>query len=181
MAKTLYPHRVDAQEAADIVALQQLVWTYCRAVDRRDLALLRSLYHDDAIDDHGTMFRGGPDDYVAWLPSMLARWEATLHMIANMVFVVDGDVAEGELVVIATHRTPPPDSRALTATGRYLDRYAKRDGIWRFLHRSLVLDWGDAAAISAASLRPPRPGTVVGRPDRDDPSYTALPMLARVP
>ena len=181
MARTLYPHVVDAQEAIDTIALQQLVWTYCRAVDRRDLALLRSLYHDDAIDDHGAMFCGSPDDYIAWLPSMLERWEATLHLIANMVFVIDGDEAEGELVVIASHRTPPPDSRELVATGRYLDRYKRRDGVWRFFRRSLVLDWGDAAPISAASLRPPHPGTEVGRPDRTDPSYLRLLMFARVP
>ena len=112
--------------------------------------------------------------YLQMLPQ-LARGDA------NMVFVIDGDEAEGELVVVASHRTPPPDSRELVATGRYLDRYQRRDGVWRFFRRSLVLDWGDAAPISAASLRPPRPGIEVGRPDRTDPSYLRLPMFARVP
>ena len=33
---------------------------YCRAVDRADRDLLVSVYHPDAIDDHG-LFVGGPD------------------------------------------------------------------------------------------------------------------------
>ena len=66
----------------DRIALTDLVMRYCRGIDRRDFALVRSLYHDDAIDDHGAMFCGGPDDFVRWLPDMMAQWEATIHSIS---------------------------------------------------------------------------------------------------
>ena len=68
---SLSPRAWTAPDVADQFALQQLAWAYCHAIDRRDYALLRTLYHDDAIDDHGVMFKGGPDEYVAWLPSMM--------------------------------------------------------------------------------------------------------------
>ncbi len=61
------------QMLIDKQALSELVHSYCRACDRRDFALLRSLYHDDAIDDHGTMFRGTADEYLAWLPGVMAK------------------------------------------------------------------------------------------------------------
>ena len=94
------------REHLDRIALQHLIWSYCHAIDRRDYALLRSLYHDDAIDDHGAMFCGSPDAYVAWLPTMMANWQATAHTVTNMLFLFENDHAEGEIP--APHGTAPP-------------------------------------------------------------------------
>src|SRR3954453_18844521 len=101
----LGPCALDPAEGAPHLELQRLAWLYCHAVDRGDMTLLRSLYHDDAVDDHGEMFSGSADDYVAWLPGMLAGLDASRHTIDSMLFVVDGDLAEGELVNSAYHRT----------------------------------------------------------------------------
>ncbi|MFV3307750.1 nuclear transport factor 2 family protein [Pseudomonas sp. NY15181] len=176
---TLEPHVVDSSEMVDKFALQQLAWTYCHAIDRGDLRLLRSLYHDDAIDDHGPMFCGSPDEYVAWLPGMLANWEATSHVISNMLFLVDGNQAEGELAVLAYHRTPAPGSREIIARGRYLDRYEKREGVWRFLRRSLVLDSMEERATPAGSGPSLDEGIEKGRPDAGDACFTRLALFAR--
>ena len=175
---TLWPHAVDMQEMLDKFALQQLVWTYCRGIDRRDYALVRSLYHDDAIDDHGPMFYGSPDEYVAWLPSMMANWDATSHIISNALFIVDGDRAEGELFVNAYHRTHPPEARELIAGGRYLDQYEKRDGIWRFKQRSLVLDWMENRPVAQGKGPSIDDGVEMGKPGPEDASYTRLPLFA---
>ncbi|MCU1592859.1 MAG: hypothetical protein JWO12_251 [Frankiales bacterium] len=137
-ATTLRPHAFSDAEAAANLELQRLAWAYCHAVDRGDLVLLRSLYHDDAIDDHGAMFCGSPDEYVAWLPQMLAALEATRHTMHNMLFLIDGDRAQGELVNTAYHRTR--EGREIILGGRYLDEYERRDGVWRIARRSLVLD-----------------------------------------
>ena len=75
----------------DQMAIRDLVMRYCRGCDRRDFALVRALYHDDAIDDHGSMFKGNPDDFVAWLPQAMAPWELTIHSISNSLIVVDPD------------------------------------------------------------------------------------------
>ena len=127
------------QGLLDKQALHELVLKYCRACDRRDFVLLRSLYHDDAIDDHGAMFCGSADEYLAWLPGVLANFEATVHAITNALFEVRWDEAQGELYTIAYHRTRSPAAREITIGGRYLDRYARRAGVWKFAHRSLAL------------------------------------------
>ena len=48
----------------DKMALHELVQNYCRAVDRRDYALLESVYHPDSIDDHSPMFKGSGPEFV---------------------------------------------------------------------------------------------------------------------
>jgi len=123
------------------------------------------------------MFRGGPDAFVAWLPGAMQRWEATLHSVTNSLFVIDGDLAEGEHHVRAYHRTPPPDPREYIVHGRYLDRYARRGGSWKFLRRGLVFEAGEVRPVDADAFA--RLGAEAARAcaGGDDPSF-ALPMLA---
>lgn len=175
---TLRARAATVEESVDTVALQRLVASYCHGIDRRDFALVRSLYHDDAIDDHGAMFRGGPDEYVAWLPLMLATWSLTSHIIHHALFLIDGERAEGEVTVTAYHRTAD-GTREVIAHGRYLDQYARRDDVWRFYRRSLVLDWTEERAISPAAGTKAAAGIASGRPSGEDPCYQRLRLFAR--
>jgi len=167
------------QELLDKQALHELVLNYCRASDRRDLATIRSLYHDDAIDDHGAMFSGPVDEFIAWLPSAMANFEATSHIVANALFSIDGDHANGEIYALAYHRTRPPDAEEILITGRYLDRYERRDGVWRFIHRSLALDGCEAHDVRPDAYSHFAAGATMGSPDEADPSYGQLPLFRR--
>ena len=171
----LGPAALDLDEALAQLELQRLAWLYCHAVDRGDMALLRSLYHDDAVDDHGEMFSGSADDYVAWLPRMLAGLDATRHTIDSMLFVVDGDVAQGQLVNTAYHRT---GDREVIVGGRYLDHYARRDGVWRILHRSLVMDTFEQRTASPAGGFIGK-GVSWGSSGPDDPVFQRLDLFRK--
>ena len=165
------------RELLDEIALRRLVMLYCRGCDRRDFALVRSLYHNDAIDDHGAMFRGGPDAFVEWLPTAVAPWELTIHSITNSVFAIDGDEADGEHLVRAYHRTHPPERREYIVYGRYLDRYQRRSGEWKFLYRSLVFDAGEIREVDEARFARIGADAAHGRSDGDDPSWS-MPLLS---
>jgi len=160
--------------------LHELVLTYCRAIDRQDFALVRTLYHDDAIDDHGDMFKGSPDDYVAWLPTIMANWDATVHSLSNTLFAVEGDKANGELYVVAYHRTLGPNAKEIVVGGRYLDRYEKRGGVWKFMHRSLAMDWCNVRDVNVSDYETFAAGAEHGRHDAGDASYRELPLMGRV-
>lgn len=172
---TLRPHAMAVDEAMDRLALQHLVAAYGLGIDRRDYDLVRSLYHDDAIDDHSPYYRGPAAGYIDWLPSMMATWRATSHTMFNMLFLLDGNRAEGVISARAWHLTAD-GTREFTAWGRYADRYEKRDGIWRFAHRFFVLD---ATEERPADTRDSfgTEGVETGRADGDDPIYRRLPMM----
>lgn len=175
-SSTLRPHALGPEEAQANLELQRLAWAYCHAVDRGDMALLESLYHPDAIDDHGAMFRGSPEEYVAWLPRMLKGLEATRHTIHNMLFLVDGDRAQGELVNTAYHRTR--DGREIILGGRYLDEYERREGVWRILRRSLVLDSFEERPAQTAEGFIGK-GVERGSSDEGDPVFTRLALFGQ--
>lgn len=176
-APTLVPGPMRIEEMLDRAALQHLVWTYCHAIDRRDYALLRTLYHDDAIDDHSPMYCGPASGFVDWLPAMMENWEATAHIIGNMVLLVDGDRAEGELTSTAYHRTRD-GSREFIAYGRYIDQYEKRAGVWKFQRRSLVLDWSEERTVNRNGEFK-LDGIALGKAGANDACYERLPMLRR--
>lgn len=153
-------------ELLDRQALQQLVLRYARAVDRKDFDRLCGLYHPDAHHDHGGMFAGSPAEMVRWLRETMVDIE-TQHLIANSLFSIQGTQAQGEIYSVNFHYFPK-SGRNYIAGGRYLDRYEKRDGIWRFTSRRRVIDWSEERPASSAQTA----ATLIrGAPYPNDLSY----------
>lgn len=168
----------------DLIArdsLRRLVTAYSRAVDRRDFALLRSLYDDEATDTHGAMFDGGADAYVAFCKRALSAYEATVHYLGNMDFAIDGDRAEGEVHKINYHRTHGPDRFEIITGSRSLDRYVRRNGEWRFLSRAITLDWARKRPVDPSAYDDIAAGSPPGHAGADDLSYRVLKAFARHP
>ena len=125
-------------------AIRNVVLRYCRGVDRMDRELVRSCYHADATDEHGS-FTGQVDEFLEWVFRVLARYEVTMHFVGNLlVEFVPGepDVARCETYGIAFHRSAGEDPRGNLATGfRYVDRFERRDGEWRIARRVAITEW----------------------------------------
>jgi hypothetical protein len=158
--------------------LWRLVNTYSRACDRRDFVLLRSLYHDDALEEHGDMFTGSPDAYVAWVEKALANWQSTAHYVANALFEVDGDYAEGEIYKLNHHRTRDGSEEIVTGS-RSLDRFARRAGEWRFLGRCVTLDWADRRPVDRGAYDGFAASSPHGVAGAGDLSYRRLTLFGR--
>jgi ketosteroid isomerase-like protein len=155
--------------------LGKLVHAYCRAVDRGDFAMLRSLYAPDASDAHAASL----DEYVAQLEATRPYLRSMQHHVTTVNFAVDGDRAEGEVYAIATH-TLRAKGRDVDVTigGRYLDRYEKHSGAWRFSRRSLVTDWAEVNDPSRVDFSHPiTRDSPVGTLDDSDPSHAFFQLL----
>jgi SnoaL-like domain len=140
-------------ELADRQAILDCLMTYSRGVDRLDRELLRSVYHDDAIDDHG-MFVGDREEFADWVVQMHSSTHLShQHCLFNHTCDLDGDVAHTETyyMFVGMNREGEP---LVMSGGRYIDRFEKRAGRWAIAARVCVRDWAPLAE----------------RPDFDDPS-----------
>jgi SnoaL-like protein len=94
-------------------------------------------------------------------------------------FVLSGTIAEGEIYSIATHTFSAGDRDVdVTTGGRYLDKYEKRYGTWKFIERKIVTDWANVNDPSSVDLSHPiTRGTPRGTTDANDPSYQFFSLL----
>lgn len=127
----------------DRQAIKDVIYRYARGVDRMDSDLIRSCYHPDALDDHGTGVTMSVDQFIEWAIPFLRKYVSTMHLMANILVEFDGDLARVETYAVAYHRLRLGESGAqdLSVGVRYVDRFARRDGEWRIANRVLVPAW----------------------------------------
>ncbi len=123
-------------------AIYDLVCDYMRGQDRLDPVLHRSVFHDDATTDYGDGYRGSADGFVVFAQRVLTPHQANHHMIGQVRIDFEGaDLAFGEVYFQAHHRLAEDGSTDLFVSGRYVDRYERRAGVWKIAHRSELVDW----------------------------------------
>jgi len=132
------------EELGDAQAVRDVLARYWRGIDRRDRALVASAYHPGAYDDHG-YYKGPVDGFIASLePGVYAYFENTQHFAGQIDVEITGDGrARAESYAEAHHIRREPDGtrRDLVYGLRYVDRFERRDGIWRIAHRVCTWDW----------------------------------------
>jgi len=169
------------QTLLDKQAIRELLAAYFNAADRHDNEKMRSLYHEDAIDDHGVFFKGLAMEFVDKLPEIQAPMEILHHNMTTANIKVEGHYAEGEIYVLAFHKVKGENgSFDLLIGGRYFDKYEKRDGVWKFAHKAVVADWATVTDPSVVDLAHPLlEGSYIGKPGEADPSYDFFTLLRR--
>jgi len=159
---------------ADKLDCIELVARVARAIDRCDAELLKSLFHPDATDDHG-IFAGTASDFIDWVMPLLGTMKRTQHIIGQVLIEVEGDRAAGESYFLAHHAIGPVEDGAfMISAGRYLDRFERRDGIWKISHRQAVFDWNSSVPLTDSYNRENPGAMTFGKRGRADASYIHL-------
>jgi hypothetical protein len=148
---------ITADEAADRLAIRELVEAYAHCADRRDAKGQMSLFTPDT---HFVVYMDANDpkpsqdlntrEALAPVFAELNKYTATTHFVGqSTIFTLTADRATGEAYTLAHHVTVDGGKRRLmVASLRYLDTCVKRDGAWLFAERRLYVDWLEERALS---------------------------------
>ena len=148
---------ISPEEAADRLAIRELVEAYAHCADRRDAKGQMSLF---TTDTHFVVYMNAKDpkssqelhsrEALAPVFADLNRYDATTHFVGqSTIFTLHGDRATGEAYCLAHHVTVEGEKRRLmVASLRYLDTFVKVDGSWLFAARLLYVDWLEERALS---------------------------------
>jgi hypothetical protein len=169
------------------MAIQDTIYRWCRAIDRLDYDAIRSVFHPDASDNHGS-FSGGVKELIEWVRERHRKIPSSTHKVGQILIEFgDADVAVAETYVETLQRYPadakaslapltggvlgPPDVAIdLMARSRYVDRFERRAGLWRIARRTVVFDWRSIVAVPQPEPVM-RDGWIVGRRDNQDCIY----------
>jgi ketosteroid isomerase-like protein len=129
------------QTALDKQEIYELLATYARAVDRCDEELMLSVYHPDSIDVRmGKRYTSR--EFVRFVIPLLSKLGNSAHYFSYPLIEVHGDVAWSECYVMVFHRMHDESGDYDSIWGeRVLDRYERRNGVWKVAYRQSVCDW----------------------------------------
>jgi ketosteroid isomerase-like protein len=139
-----------AEEAADRLAIRELVEAYAHCADRRDAKGQMALFTPDT---HFVVFMNAKDpapsqelhsrEALAPVFADLNQYAATMHFLGQTtILTLTGDHGTGETYCMPHHLMIDGKSRRLMiAALRYTDTFVKTDGTWLFAERKLYVDW----------------------------------------
>jgi hypothetical protein len=139
---------ISPSEAADRLAIRELIEAYAHCADRRDAKGQMSLF---TADTHFVVYMNAKDpkpsmefhsrEALAPVFADLNKYDATTHFLGqNTIFNITEDRATGEAYCLAHHVTVKDGKRRLMiASLRYFDTFAKRQ---------LYVDWMEDRTLS---------------------------------
>ena len=130
---------MDLHDAAAHLAIQQVLYRYCRGVDRGDAALIAGVYWPEAVDRHGAWEGPGKAFADHLVPRMDQAPRVGQHHVTNILIELRGELADVESYFIALHPEAGQGGHSLVC-GRYVDRFEQRDGVWLIAERQVVID-----------------------------------------
>jgi ketosteroid isomerase-like protein len=148
---------ISPAEAADRVAIRELIEAYAHCADRRDAKGQMSLF---TADTRFLVYMNAKDptpsmdlrsrEALAPVFADLNKYDATTHFVGQTtILTLTHNEASGEAYCLAHHVTVDGAKRRLMiASLRYLDTFAKIDGAWLFSERLLYVDWVDERPLS---------------------------------
>jgi hypothetical protein len=148
---------ISPNEAADRLAIRELVETYAHCADRRDANGQMALF---TTDTHFVVYMNAKDptpsqelhsrQALAPVFADLNKYDATMHFVGqSTILSLTADRGTGETYCLAHHLTIAGEKRRLMiAALRYYDTFVKVDDEWLFAERLLYVDWVEERVLA---------------------------------
>jgi hypothetical protein len=146
---------ISSEQAADRLAIRELVDAYARCADRRDAEAQKALF---TADTHFLVYMNGAgseptEDFngreqLTPVFAALKQYEVTMHFNGQSTTSLDDTRATGETYCIAHHVfSADGERKIMLAYLRYADSFVKQSGRWLFAERNLYLEFSDTRAL----------------------------------
>jgi len=148
---------ISPEEAADRLAIRELVEAYAHCADRRDAKGQMALF---TADTNFVVYMNAKDakpsqelhsrEALAPVFADLNQYAATMHFLGQTtILTLTRDRGTGETYCMPHHLTIDGGKRRLMiAALRYADQFVKIDGAWLFAERRLYVDWLEERPLS---------------------------------
>jgi ketosteroid isomerase-like protein len=148
---------ISPNEAADRLAIRELIEAYAHCADRRDAKGQMALF---TADMHFVVYMNAKDpnpsqelhsrEQLAPVFADLNQYAATMHFLGQTtILTLTSNRGTGETYCIPHHLTIEGKNRRLMiAALRYYDTFVKMDGTWLFAERLLYVDWLEQRELS---------------------------------
>ena len=148
---------ISPEEAADRLAIRELIEAYAHCADRRDAKGQMALF---TADTHFVVYMNSKDptpsqelhsrEALAPVFADLNQYAATMHFLGQTtILTLNHDRGTGETYCMPHHFTIAGEKRRLMiAALRYMDTFVKVEGVWLFSERRLYVDWLEERALS---------------------------------
>jgi hypothetical protein len=133
------------EELIDRAEIHDLLVHYTRGLDRLQMDLVRAAFHDDAwVEFPEDVYSGPVPGFCDFLATEMPLFVRTRHNLGNILIELEGDVAFVESYLTAEHEATSMhkwNGAFVTLWARYIDRFEKRNGVWKIANRTLLIDW----------------------------------------
>ena len=148
---------ISPEEAADRLAIRELIDAYAHCADRREAEEQKALFTEDT---HFLVYMNGvgtePTEDLHGRTQLtpvfaaLRQYEVTMHFNGQSTLTLEGERATGETYCIAHHVfSADGERKIMLAYLRYLDTFVKERGAWLFAERNLYLEFADTRSLGS--------------------------------
>jgi carbon starvation protein CstA len=147
---------ISTTEAADRLAIRELIEAYAHCADRREAQNQMALF---TVDTHYVVYMNAKDskpsmelhsrEELAPVFADLNQYAATMHLLGqSTILTLSENQATVEVYCMPHHLTVDGANRQMMiAALRYHDTCVKIDGAWFFAERILYVDWQEHRSL----------------------------------